>query len=1250
MQGESKYILGLDLGTASIGAALVRIPSGLVDRKADDTTGITQQIEHLAKDESQAEIIWMGVRRFEEVYDAQKKTETLNKHRRDKRLARRLLRRKRTRKQTVLKLLVQSGLAQALDNPFPDTPKCRFSPYDIWYRAYDEDLTAQEFGKLIALLSHRRGFKSNLGAGIGDLRSIAEIDAYLVAQEVEEMRKAVEQGNKKKNDAGDDEGKTLFQVGNWSDQFAKVPLGKFFWSLLNPGNDGEQLATLAKDPASISKMQRVYERQQIRNKKSNPLWARPDRKAYEVEFHRLWARQAPHLGLNEELRDKLFHAIYFQNPLQFPKDQRAFCSLGKYIDPETGEVKAAHVSPRTNLLYQEYRLRKLLADLKLKEADLAEYRHLTAPEKEKLFGILDSKREVSWSAMGKAIGLPKAIFEPSQRKNKSSDYTNSGMVGNKVGAWFDGLKEDDQTNVELRNLWVAPERFLTKELKEQLKDTDQGKREQVRHRLIRMIGEASYIQTRRNGEPAPRPKMERVYTLIKDEFDLSPLATYRLAEAPFPDGYCSMSYEAMAKMMPYMREGKMEHEARALAFPQTDQAKDQQIVRYFPSPPDAQVILSPRVRKALNQTRRMINALYKEFPDLEIDAIHVELARRLQLNNEQFLADEAFRAYNEKMNTQAEGMWNQRFAGKAVPRWFRTKYRLAVEQGWRCPYSGDDSPTITQQDLFDGTKLEIEHIWPRQYGGDSLANKVLVFREENQKKGGNAPWQMPEEWRKRVADAMSKWPILETKAEKSVSQDEAKKDRLKAPSIAVDIAASRKKKVLTATAPKPNDETFADRQAVETGYIARSAVEYLRPFTRKTVPIKSSFSTEVARMWGFYKRLDHVHADDLDRVPRNKKDRILNRHHAVDALATALSTPKLIHLVVMQRTEAEKAKDAKAQWLEVNPNKEMPSDRDEVKSAWIGKQIKKLQPVGIAKQVEDKLRDIVVTYEKRHDPQGALFKEQPFGLPAGSEPPKDGRCLVTSYVNVKDLKAAQVFEEFEKVKKSAPKEDDDDAGRSGRIASLVTKARIRKALIEAGFGPDRGKDAVQEYIATLENGVPYQAKRGTRWIRRVLLKVQSEPMANYYIREEGGGKTLYPKDGRHCAVVVSNGKKSIMEVIANADALLVSHLSPEDFRLEMIRLAALQSGRGLHEFDGALIIHKNDIVRVRRYGEDEWLPDLYFVTALEGLARRIRVRALWSGDNEQKKDLAIGLLMCVVTVFEFQLVSLNDAGIEVLQE
>ena len=133
-QGK-QTILGLDLGTSSIGWALIE------------------------GDPAPKKIIDMGVRIFPEGVDRTKGEKSLNQDRRDARSLRRQGYRRVRRKQKLLHALQDAKLLPKKQDKLDDL--MALNPYELRTRALDERLEPYELGRVLYHLGQRRGFKSN---------------------------------------------------------------------------------------------------------------------------------------------------------------------------------------------------------------------------------------------------------------------------------------------------------------------------------------------------------------------------------------------------------------------------------------------------------------------------------------------------------------------------------------------------------------------------------------------------------------------------------------------------------------------------------------------------------------------------------------------------------------------------------------------------------------------------------------------------------------------------------------------------------------------------------------------------------------------------------------------------------------------------------------------------------------------------------------------------------------------------------
>lgn len=276
----NRYILGLDIGSNSIGWALLR--SEIKDKKKLQPISVERT----------------GVRVFTDELNTGFES-GLNKPpavaRRQARLQRRQAERRARRLTKLFRLLQKAGLLPQgeadsptarhnfilnLDRSLREThfsgkaegkeearPVLHLLPYLLRARALDERLTPYELGRAVYHLAQRRGFKSNRRAA-----PKPDEKKGVVAQDISQLRQDMEAAG----------ARTL----------------------------GEYFANLEPD------------KKRIRGR-----WTA--RGMYEDEFEMIWTAQETHHPqiLTPELKEQIFEAIFFQRPLKSVKHLIGKCDL-----------------------------------------------------------------------------------------------------------------------------------------------------------------------------------------------------------------------------------------------------------------------------------------------------------------------------------------------------------------------------------------------------------------------------------------------------------------------------------------------------------------------------------------------------------------------------------------------------------------------------------------------------------------------------------------------------------------------------------------------------------------------------------------------------------------------------------------------------------------------------------------------------------------------------------------------------------
>ena len=148
---------------------------------------------------------------------------------------------------------------------------------------------------------------------------------------------------------------------------------------------------------------------------------------------------------------------------------------------------------------------------------------------------------------------------------------------------------------------------------------------------------------------------------------------------------------------------------------------------------DIQSIRNPIVITALYELRKLVNELIDEHG--KIDEVKVEMARDLKISKSQRnkIRRDQKRLERENDRVKSEVEKYARITHENI-----LKFKLWEECKKTCPYTGK---AISISDLFSG-EVQIEHIhpWSRSLN-DSFGNKTLCWADENRKKSNKTPFE-----------------------------------------------------------------------------------------------------------------------------------------------------------------------------------------------------------------------------------------------------------------------------------------------------------------------------------------------------------------------------------------------------------------------------------------------------------------------------------------------------------------------------
>lgn len=734
MQTEKEtYTLGLDVGMASVGAALL---SG--DR-----------------------ILALHVRTFDKAETA-KEGESINKIRRDARLVRRRIRRRAHRLLRLVRLIKRQGLVTVpspLEFALPGV-----SPWELRAEGLDRKLEPKEWAAVLYHLVKHRGFQSNR-------KSEAKAD-----EKVGQMLSGVSANHSLLQASGL---RTIGELVSRHERFREAKRNK----------GGDYTHTVAR--ADLERELRALFNHQ--RGLGNPA-ASED---FELAVHSLLMARRPTLS-GVDLLKMVGRCTFEKSEFRAPKaSYRAerFVWLGKL----------------NNL--------KIVGD--------GDARSLTDTERRALLELPFKLNKVSFKQARKALDL-----QPHHRFNLLSYRVNP---------------KAEEKDPESANLFEA----------------------KAFHALRKAYAEAGLEQEwlRDAIDPDHLDTLGYALTCFKDDRESRAYLTERgikpeVIEAVLGesfDKFIHLSQKALKAILPHM-EGGLRYD-RAAELAGYNHSKPQGIpLRTSRLPaPDPESIRNPVVYRALNQARKLVNAIIQEYGPPA--AVNIELARDLSKpydERRRIMRDQKeYQTEKERAREEFQDQFGHEPKGIDLQ-----KFRLYREQGGQCAYS---QKALDVGRLFQAGYAEIDHALPfsRSYD-NSQNNKVLVLTAENRNKGNRTPYEFfdgasdSERWQRFVA-----W-VHSTKA----------------------IRQAKRNRLLRIHFGEEEASEFRDRNLNDTRYICREFKRMIETHLQwhpsatgdeRCVVLSGQLTSLLRARWGLIK---HREGGDL--------------HHAMDAAVIAAANRSLV--------------------------------------------------------------------------------------------------------------------------------------------------------------------------------------------------------------------------------------------------------------------------------------------------------------------------------------------------------------------
>ena len=943
-----KRILGLDLGTTSIGWALV------------------QEAE---TKEEKSSIVRIGVRVNPLTTDEQTNFEkgkpvTTNSERRLKRSARRNLQRYKLRREHLLSTLKSEGWIHEDTILSENGPRTTFETLHLRAKAATESITLEEFSRVLLMINKKRGYKSSrkvqnddegqiidgmavakilherhltpgqyayelLSANIdADIPDFYRSDLYAELERIwetqrqfypdiltDELKEALKDKNEKQTWAICEK---PFAIEGIKRQTKGKELQKenYGWraKAVSEKMDPEELVVVLQKINSQSKNSSGYlgnisdrSKELYFNSQTigqylweqvckdshfslkNKVFFRQD---YMDEFDRIWETQAKYhpeltLELKKTLRDE---TIFFQRRLKSQKNLISICELeGKEVEIEVDGRKkkkliGPKVCPKSSPLFQEFKIRQIINNLTI------DGESLTEDEKQRLFDRAKTCDKLGKADILKCLGCGKDARL--NYKEIEGDRTSAALLRacakileiSGHGEW--DFSKMDYSNAEK----VVGEVFTVLGADSGFLHFDseaEGKdfENQPSFRLWHLL----YSYEGDNSSSGIEKLIDKIQELTGLDKEYAKI----LSNVSFLPDYGNLSVRAMKKILPYLKGGNDYGTACAYAGYRhskeslTKEERDAKTLKDRLERLPKNRLRNPVVEKILNQMVNVVNAVIDEYG--KPDEIRIELARELKKSAKERaeMTDAIGKADRE--HQEIRRTLQEKFGISHPGRNDIIRYKLYKElemNGYKTLYS---NTYIPEEKLFS-KEFDIEHIIPQaRLFDDSFSNKTLEVREVNIRKSNATAYDFVKD--RYGEDGLEAYVSRVERLYKEGRISKAKRNKL-------------------TMSLKDIPDGFIERDLRQTQYIAKKAKQMLEEIVRQVVPTTGTVTDRLREDWRLVDLMKELNWDKykklgLTEIYEDKDGRRIgringwtkrndHRHHAMDALTIAFTKRSFI--------------------------------------------------------------------------------------------------------------------------------------------------------------------------------------------------------------------------------------------------------------------------------------------------------------------------------------------------------------------
>ncbi|MBP1645495.1 MAG: hypothetical protein H6Q16_1070 [Bacteroidetes bacterium] len=964
-----KKILGLDLGTNSIGWALVNEAEN--ERETSSIIKLGVRVNPLTVDEQN---------NFQ-----QGKSITTNADRTSKRSARRSLQRYKLRRENLIESLKENNIITENTILSETNNFSTFQTYKLRAKAAEERIELEEFARVLLMINKKRGYKSSRklkGQDEGELVDGMDVAKELYNKEItpgEYMLELLNKGKKNKPEFYTSDLKQEFQKiweaqkiyypeiltdefqiqlnGKSKTNTSRIFLAKYgIYTAENKGKDRRLESYQWRVKALIEKVEKdvlafiISDLNGIINNTSGYLGAISDRSKelyfnkltvgqylmrelnnnphfslknkvfyrqdYLDEFEKIWETQKEfHSQLTNELKKEIRDiVIFYQRRLKSQKGLISYCEFeNDKIEVEIeGKKKTitigSKVCPKSSPLFQEFKIWQILNNINVIDEN-KNSRALEQEEKEILFKELTFKNKLSKSEALKLLFENHTKLDLNYKEIEGNRTINNFYNAFSQIVEMSGHGEYDFNKLDSGQIIdLVNSVYKTLGIREDILFFDSSlEGSDFENQPIMRLWHLLYSFEGDNSKTG----IDKLLNILYKEYGFEKDYAKVIANISFQDDYSSLSSKAIKKILPHLKEGNGYDTACLLAGYRhsksslTTEELENKQLKDKLELLPKNSLRNPVVEKILNQMVNVVNQVIDTYGNPT--EIRIELARDLKNNAEERKNMTEAISRSTKEHEEYRDIIKKEFGFSNVSRNDIIRYKLYLELKDNGFKTLYSNTYIPREKIFD-KNFDIEHIIPKaKLFDDSFSNKTLELRTANIEKSEMTAYDYVKNkyTEEGLKDYLNRIDLLYKS--KAISKTKYNKLKMQASEI-------------------PSD--FIDRDLRDSQYIAKKARQILLEISKEVVSTSGQITDRLRKDWQLVDIMKELNWDKYDKlgmteiVENKDSERIYrikdwtkrndHRHHAMDALTIAFTKHNYINYLNNLNARADKSSNAYA--------------------------------------------------------------------------------------------------------------------------------------------------------------------------------------------------------------------------------------------------------------------------------------------------------------------------------------------------